>query len=71
VTDPFEAEAARHRRGDPGVVATWRAGTGKRGGPRARRGTARRRVNGPAVVHAAGAAWPRRAAGRTGEGWRD
>jgi hypothetical protein len=36
----FEAEAVRQRRGGPGVVATWRAGTGKREGPRARRGTA-------------------------------
>jgi hypothetical protein len=47
VAGNFEAEAARQRRGGLGVVTVWRAGTGKKGGPRAWCGTARQRGNGP------------------------
>jgi hypothetical protein len=64
----------RGRGGGPGVVAEWKAGTGKRGGPGCgvgQCGSAATASSGSVTARGGGAAWPRRAAGQTGEGRRD
>jgi hypothetical protein len=61
----------RGRGGGPGVDTVWRAEMGRRGGPGHDVGQhdgAATAGSGPAVARASGAAWPHRAAGRTGEG---